>query len=95
MNTEKYHFPTAAIAAALNYAGLDNEQVQCAFICREDELFEIAFRTDWLKYDCYVDADTLDVLGFNTEPVPDDLPAGLRADGVLRKLYSDTASAGK
>lgn len=64
-------FCTPALNAALEYAGLTRVEVSCSLIRRQGSLYELEFQTDWLKYDCYVDAESYQVLGFSFEPIPD------------------------
>lgn len=84
-----------AAAAAVEYAGLRREEVCCTLISRANGLYEIAFRTDWLKYDCYVDAQSAQVLGFSFEPIPDAERAEYHTGGAFRKTYGNIIAASK
>ena len=68
-----------AICAVAAEAGISKDEMRDILIKAEDKLIEVSFRTDWLLYDCYVDEETLDVLGFDSRPAPlnmllEDLP---------------------
>lgn len=69
-------FYTPALEAALQYAGLSREQIRCRLFRRQGGLYELEFYTDWLNYDCYVDAESLQVLGFSFMPSADPEPPG-------------------
>ena len=84
---EKRISSDTAAAAAVEYAGLRREEVCCTLISRANGLYEIAFRTDWLKYDCYVDAQSAQVLGFSFEPI--------HTGGAFRKTYGNIIAASK
>ena len=62
---------SSAIQAAADYAGYALEDIRCTGKHYADGLFEICFDTDWSRYDCFVDAATGEVLGFNSEPYID------------------------
>ena len=83
MSFEECAFYSAAISAALDHADVSCDEAYCTFACKKDQLYVIAFRTDYLKYDCYVDADTMEVLGFSFEPIPDIESAEHRVGGEL------------
>lgn len=57
-----------AIAAAVKYASITHETVYSPSAKYEDGYYHVVFYTDWTMYECYVDAATLDVPGFNHEP---------------------------
>ena len=56
---------SSAIQAAADYAGFSTEDIRCTEKHYANGLFEIGFDTDWSRYDCFVDAATGEVLGFN------------------------------
>ena len=62
---------SSAIQAAADYAGYALEDIRCTEKHYANGLFEIGFDTDWSRYDCFVDAATGEVLGFNSEPYID------------------------
>lgn len=62
---------TSAIEAAVNYAGYTVGDIHGLKTDYAGGLFEIGFRSDWSCYDCYVDAVSCEVLGFNSEPFVD------------------------
>ena len=62
---------SSAIQAAADYAGFSTEDIRCTEKHYANGLFEIGFDTDWSRYDCFVDAATGEVLGFNSEPFVD------------------------
>ena len=59
----------AAIHAAIEYAQLIGQEVYHINARRTDGLYEVTFETDWMRYDCYVDAADGEVLGFDQAPV--------------------------
>ena len=83
MSFEECAFYSAAISAALNHADVSCDEAYCTFVCKEEQLYHIAFRTDYLKYDCYVDVSSLEVLGFSFEPIPDIESTEYRPSGEL------------
>ena len=62
---------SSAIQAAADYAGYALEDIRCTEKHYAGGLFEICFNTDWSKVDCFVDAATGEVVGFNSEPYID------------------------
>lgn len=62
---------TSAIEAAVEYAGYTVQEIHSLKADYAGGLFEIGFRSDWCCYDCYVDAVSCEVLGFNSEPFVD------------------------
>ena len=62
---------SSAIQAAADYAGYALEDIRCTEKHYAGGLFAICFNTDWSRYDCFVDAATGEVLGFNSEPYID------------------------
>ena len=62
---------SSAIQAAADYAGYALEDIRCTEKHYAGGLFAICFNTDWSKVDCFVDAATGEVLGFNSEPYID------------------------
>ena len=56
------------INAVMDCAGVNSEIYNLTAV-RRGGLFEIAFRTDCLSYEAYVDAESAEVLGFSFEPV--------------------------
>ena len=62
---------SSAIQAAADYAGFSAEDIRCTDKRYANGLFAISFDTDWSRYDCFVDAATGEVLGFNSEPYID------------------------
>lgn len=59
-----------ALGKALNDAGIANVENRCLLNRYIDGLYEIVVRTPYLKYEAYVDVETGEVLGLNTEPLP-------------------------
>lgn len=56
---------------AADYAGINvNDIFAVSVEYAEGDIYEVEFRTDWIKYDCYVDVMTNEVIGFMTEPMP-------------------------
>ena len=61
----------AAILAAIGYAQLTKEEAGGINVRRADGLYEVTFASDWMTYDCYVDAADGEVLGFDQSPLPE------------------------
>lgn len=57
-----------ALTAALNEAHLQPKDICDVHIEKQENLFSICFRTDWQRYECYVDAESFQVLGLNFMP---------------------------
>lgn len=60
------------INAVMNYAGVNSEIYNMTAV-RTGDLYRIVFRTDYLSYEAYVDAQSAQVLGFSFEPVEPDM----------------------
>ena len=65
MMNKNYAF---ALTAALNETGLQPKDITDVNIQKQGELFYVSFRTDWQQYECYVDAESFQVLGLNFMP---------------------------
>lgn len=59
-----------AICAAAQEAGITEQEMKNTLVSNKDGLFEIVFTTQWMMYECYVDEESLEVLGFDYRPVP-------------------------
>ena len=57
-----------ALTAALNETGLQPRDIRDVSIQKQGALFYVSFRTDWQQYECYVDAESFQVLGLNFMP---------------------------
>lgn len=57
-----------ALTAALNETHLQPKDISDVNIEKQDGLFYICFRTDWQRYECYVDAESFQLLGLNFMP---------------------------
>ena len=62
---------TAAVALseAARSAGVDVSEIADEEITLDNGYYEIRFTSDWMEYDCYVDASNGEVLGFQSTPV--------------------------
>lgn len=69
-NTEVSYL--TAVTAALKGADLSPAQVRFTRTERQDKLYYLAFHTDWMEYEAYVDADTGELVGLNAEPSVDE-----------------------
>lgn len=79
-----------AIAAAVKYASITHETVYAPSATLEDSFFHVVFYTDWTMYECYVDAATMDVPGFNHEPLT--LPPTENAASPAASVFTRKAS---
>ena len=77
---------SSAIQAAADYAGYASEDIRCTEKHYAGGLFAISFNTDWSKVDCFVDAATGEVLGFNSEPYIDSDTIFAQEGGAARRL---------
>lgn len=69
MNTITNTTSVQALHNALIYAGIENNEFDCPFERYEDGLFHFLVRTFWMEYEFFVEANTGEVLGINTEPL--------------------------
>lgn len=77
---------SSAIQAAADYAGFSTEDIRCTEKHYANGLFEIGFDTDWSRYDCFVDAATGEVVGFNSEPYIDSDTIFAQEGGAARRF---------
>ena len=77
---------SSAIQAAADYAGYALEDIRCTEKHYAGGLFAISFNTDWSKVDCFVDAATGEVLGFNSEPYIDSDTIFAQEGGAARRF---------
>lgn len=77
---------SSAIQAAADYAGYASEDIRCTEKHYAGGLFAISFNTDWSKVDCFVDAATGEVLGFNSEPYIDSDTIFAQEGGAARRF---------
>ena len=59
-----------ALHAALRYAKLEHDEYSCLRCRLEADLYHILVRTPYLHYTFYVEAESGEVLGLDTEPTP-------------------------
>lgn len=69
MNTMSY---LEAVNAVLKETGLTPAQTRFARIDREEDVYHLFFRTDWMRYEAYVSARSGEVLGLDMEPSIDE-----------------------
>lgn len=70
---------TRAMMLAIEYAGFNFEDTSDRHTSLNDGLYEISFRTLFMAYEAYVDAQSGEILGFNFEPVmPNEKHEGFR-----------------
>ena len=67
--------PQVAVAAAVLYGNLRSREVLSADVSYTDGLYEVLLHSEWMDYDCYVDASNGDVLGFQSQPAEKTLGA--------------------
>lgn len=67
--------PQVAVAAAVLYGNLRNREVLSADVSYADGLYEVLLHSEWMDYDCYVDAFNGEVLGFQSQPAEETLGA--------------------
>lgn len=58
-----------AIFAAVAYADIAREEACNITVRHTDGLYEVTFESDWMRYDCYVDENDGEVLGFDLAPL--------------------------
>lgn len=79
----KYMNESEMINAAIRELAIDNETVYIVSSETTDEYFEVVLWTEWLRYDCYIDRVTGDLLGVDTEPAEEDDVCDIEFNGVL------------
>ena len=67
--------PQVAVAAAVLYGSLRSREVLSADVSFADGLYEVLLHSEWMDYDCYVDASNGEVLGFQSQPAEETLRA--------------------
>lgn len=67
--------PQVAVAAAVLYGNLRNREVLSADVSYADGLYEVLLHSEWMDYDCYVDASNGEMLGFQSQPAEETLGA--------------------
>ena len=67
--------PQVAVAAAVLYGNLRNREVLSADVSLADGLYEVLLHSEWMDYDCYVNASNGEVLGFQSQPAEETLGA--------------------
>ena len=67
--------PQVAVAADVLYGNLRNREVLSADVSFADGLYEVLLHSEWMDYDCYVDASNGEVLGFQSQPAEEALGA--------------------
>jgi hypothetical protein len=71
MKNTVYELNTAvALTAAAKAVGAELSEITNETVTLVDGYYEVTFDTEWVRYDCYVDAVTGEVPGIMTEPVP-------------------------
>ncbi len=58
-----------AICAAAKEAGVTEQDMKDIMVTQKDGLIEVRFITEWMIYDCYIDQETYEVLGFDYRPI--------------------------
>jgi len=58
-----------ALKAVLNELHLNSDDVEFYDVKLEDSLYEMVVYTTWMRYDCYVDSETGEVVGLSSEPM--------------------------
>lgn len=82
-----------ALNNALDYAKLDRREVRVKDTAHDEGTYYLAFRTDWLNYECYVDDKSGEVLGFNAYPTSEDQRREMLVTGKAFKLRNLLAAA--
>ena len=85
--------PKQALETALQATGLDRELVYRVRCTLDSGLYDIRFCTDWLRYQLYLDAESGEVLGLDTEPMGDAEVQDSRSTGVFRKIKVNIIAA--
>lgn len=67
--------PQVAVAAAVLYGNLRSREVLSADVSLSGGLYEVLLHSEWMDYDCYVDASNGEVLGFQSQPAEQTLGA--------------------
>lgn len=75
-----------ALNNALDYAKLDRSDVRVKDTAHGEGTYYLAFCTDWLNYECYVDDKSGEVLGINYYPTSEDQRREMLVTGKAFKL---------
>lgn len=59
-----------AIRVAAKEAGITEQDMRDIMVTQKDGLIEVRFITEWMIYDCYMDQESYEVLGFDYRPIP-------------------------
>ena len=60
----------AALSEAARSAGVNESEITGEEITLDNGYYEVRFTSNWLQYDCCVDAATGDVPGISAAPLP-------------------------
>ena len=60
-----------AVQTALEELGFRPDQVRFLELERQEDLYRLVFRSDWMKYEAYVSAESGELLGLDQEPSVD------------------------
>lgn len=85
--------PNRATDLALTETGLDREQVFRVHCTLDGGLYDIRFCTDWLRYQLYLDAESGEILGLDTEPMGDAEVQDSQSTGVFWKIKYNIIAA--
>ena len=70
MNTNVVFTREQALQSAFAFASIQNDEPCCLSSRYTDGLFHFIVSTLYLRYEFYVDAESGEVLGIDTEPLP-------------------------
>ncbi|MDD6089503.1 MAG: hypothetical protein SO014_01055 [Candidatus Limivicinus sp.] len=82
-----------AIKAVISCTGLDTDDTWVLLIRDDGEYIETVLRTGWMKYDCYVDRSSGEVVGIDSEPCVDADNSGYATCASLMKELRYRAAA--
>ncbi len=83
----------AAVNAALEATQLSVSEARFLLAERQDGLYHLVFRTDWMKYEAYVSTETGLLLGLDYEPSVDSERLPCRYEFPAPRFCEETLSA--
>ncbi len=83
-----------AVQAVLTQLDLSPADTRFLSLEREDAFYRLVFRTDWMKYEAYVSAESGELLGLDQEPsVDSSCASGCRYEFLYSRTLLDSLTA--
>ena len=72
-----------AVRSALHQLRLRTEDTRLIYCRLCGGYYSMELRTDWLRYECFMNASTGEMPGLNYEPIADDTDDGICCEALL------------